>query len=172
MLELDPTRGAVEALAPGADPRCPRCGVHLLGETSSHCPRCGIDPRSPDAKKRHWRQAPMIVELFLGGSYFVRGLYTIARHPRVWATAAIPFIVNALVAIGMTFLVMPSLVAWLRWLTAPDALATWTGWLALPRHAFEFLGWSVRFAPALVVPGLTAWLLSAPPFRQIFAVSG
>jgi uncharacterized protein involved in cysteine biosynthesis len=172
MFALEDKAAMLEPLVLGAEPRCPRCGIHLSSESSPLCAHCGVDPRSPEARKRLVAAGPLLIELFRGASYLPRGLYAIVRHPRLLRMAAIPLLVNVLAAIGLSTFVIPTLVAWLRWLTAPDTLTTWTGWLAVPRHAFEFLGWSVRVAPALVVPGIMAWLLSAPPLRQFFAAGG
>jgi uncharacterized protein involved in cysteine biosynthesis len=158
-----------EPLVLGADPRCPRCGAHLVGAA---CARCGLDPRARDVRDERAPLGPVAVELVRGASYLPRGAFALATHPRLWGTVAIPILVNVLAAIVLQLLVVPSLIGYLKWLTAPDTLASWTGWLAVPRHALELLGWSTRIAGPLVGPGLTAWLLTAPPLRQVFAAAG
>lgn len=163
---------AAGALFEGADPRCPRCGVHLLGASDPVCGRCGVDPRSPEARARHARVGGRFHELLRGASYVPAALATVVRHPALLGTLALPALLNLLIALGITYLVMPSLVDWLRYLTMPDMMTDWTGWLTLPRYSFMFLGWSLRVAGVVVVPGLAAWLLCAPPFRFIFAATG
>jgi uncharacterized protein involved in cysteine biosynthesis len=150
---------------------CPRCGARLLTAHAS-CPGCGVDPTSEEAHARLLRKWSPQGEFLRGVAYLPRGAAAILRRPHVWPVIAVPLLLNVVFAVGVAFVVVPPLANWLSWVTSPNALADWTGWLKPFRLALVFLGWTVRGAPFFAVPGLTAWVLSTPPFRVFFAAAG
>lgn len=148
--------------------RCTRCGARILA-VHLPCPQCGtgsIDPH-PQGERRQSVQ----IEVLRGMASFPRAVLSILRRPGTWPILAVPILLNVVFAIGVAYVVVPQLTNWLAWVTSPGALRDWTGWWTPPRLAIVFLGWLVRGVEFFAVPGLTAWVLSTPPFRVFFAAA-
>lgn len=169
-LSAPPASDELIPVVGGLDVHCPRCGARLL---TSHiaCPQCGVAPTSAEASSRAVRRGSPSVEVLRGVAYLPRALGTIVTRPRTWPVMALPLLLNVVFAIGVSYIIVPQLANWLAWLTSPYALADWTGWWTPPRLAIVFLGWLVRGAAFFTIPGITAWVLSTPPFRVLCAAS-
>jgi CysZ protein len=157
-------------IAGGLLARCPRCGSRVLGETAP-CPQCRMPPLSAAAVAKVAPTTTIPLELLRGALYPLRALATIARRPWIWHLLALPLALNIIFSLGVAWIAVPQVANWLAYITAPNALHDWTGFLAPLRLALVFLGWSVRGFSFLLVPAITAWVLSSPPFRVIFAVT-
>jgi uncharacterized protein involved in cysteine biosynthesis len=153
-------------------PRCRRCGTRLLDQESVLCPGCGIAPASVDPPAGLVAAGSRQREFLRGVSYLPRGAWKALTSPRLWPTIAIILVLNVIFVVGVNEIVIPALESWLKYATAPEALSQWTGSLRALRYVAELLGWLVRAAGYFAIPGLTAWVLSTPPFRVIFAALG
>jgi uncharacterized protein involved in cysteine biosynthesis len=158
---------------PGAEPRCPRCGAHALAVDALACRFCGVDFASSEARAGLVAPATPPHEFVRGVAYLPRGFWRIVTAPRTWGIVAITLTLNVVFAVGVTYVAVPALENWLTYTTAPNVLVGWnTGWWRVARIVVEFLGWLVRALPYFTVPGITAWVLSTPPFRVVFAALG
>ncbi|HZU96274.1 MAG TPA: EI24 domain-containing protein [Planctomycetota bacterium] len=158
-------------LVAGLQARCPRCGSHILAEHLA-CPECGVDPLSERARARTVPVGSRQREVLRGISYLPRGLWQILKTPASWGAIILPLGLNIVFVLGVTLALVPQLEHWLELATIPRALADLKGWLTPLRYAIIFMGWLFRTASYFAVPGLTAWALSLPPFRIIYAALG
>ena len=150
-------------------PRCQRCGTRLLDQESIHCAGCGVEAASPKARAGLVPEGSRQREFLRGAAYLPRGAWKALTSPHLWPSIGIGLVLNVIFVVGVTEVVIPSLENWLKYATAPEALTQWTGSLRALRYVAELLGWLVRAAGFFAIPGLTAWVLSTPPFRVIFA---
>jgi uncharacterized protein involved in cysteine biosynthesis len=164
---------STQRLAPtrlGLVPRCPHCGTRFLDEESTNCSECGAHPASTEVQAKLVGPGSSQREFFRGVRYLPRGAWKALSSPHLWPTLAIALVLNVVFVIGVETIMIPALENWLKYTTLPDALSQWTGAMRIFKHLATFLGWTVRVAGFFAIPGLTAWVLSTPPFRIIFAV--
>ncbi len=103
-----------------------------------------------------------------------RGFWQIFTTPRLWGVAAIPLVLNILVFVGVWLLTYFVINDWLIKQTDANAHPDWTGfWWQSLAWILMMLGFVARAAAFLLIPLITAWLMSAFPFavafRAIFA---
>lgn len=160
-------RLALVPIVPNGVSRCPRCGVRLLSLDTKACPRCNVDPHAAEAASRLVPVGTSGREFLRGASYVPRGFFMILSSPRLWPTAILPLLLNilifGLVVAGGIWILNHAL----QPLASPEALPEWSGWWIIPKYIIKFTANAAGWLSFLMVPLLTAWLMSAFPFSII-----
>ncbi|MBI3723961.1 EI24 domain-containing protein [bacterium] len=170
LTKADLAKKALIPLAAGVPARCPRCGVRLL-ETQKACPRCGVDPASEAAGALLVPEGSWLREIFRGASYVPRGFWKILTTPRLWPVAALPFLVNVIIFVLVSWLVVHVLRGWLEGYVNPHRFDNWTGlWWGIASWLVWGAAELVYHLAPIMVPLIVAWLIGAFPFSLIFRI--
>ncbi len=160
-------RRALVPIVPNAGPRCPRCGNRLAEAGTKSCSRCLVDPSSPEAAAMLVQEGTALREFFRGAAYVPRGLMTILARPRLWPVAALPFLLNIVIFVLVTYAGLALIKTFSLQYSDAKALSDWTGWWTVAAYIIKFLAYISYYLGFVMVPLLTAWAMSAFPFSIV-----
>jgi len=106
-------------------------------------------------------------EIFRGAVYVPRGFFKILSSPRLWAVSAIPLLLNIIVFALVTYAGFKLVDLYAVQYSKADALSDWHGWWGFVAAFLKAVAYLAYYLKFLMMPVLTAWLLSAPPFTFI-----